>query len=84
MRNSYTGGGTKMHSAVETSGKSESPEITPRRLHLRGEFDILFSDKQASSEAKDSEVSPPISIQNLYNTQPPNRFDLPKNSRFCG
>lgn len=84
MRNSYAGGGTKMHSTVETPAKIESPGITPQRLHLRGEFDIPFSDKQASSKAKDSEVSPPISSQNLYNTQPPNRFDLPKNATFCG
>lgn len=84
MRNSYTGGGAKMHSTVETSAKIKSPEVSPRCHRLRGEFDIPFSDKQASSKAKDSEVSPPISIQNLYNTQTPNHFDLPKNSTFCG
>lgn len=73
-----------MHSTVETSAKIKSPEITHRCLHLRGEFDIPFSDKQASSKAKDSEVSPPISVLNLYNMQPPNRFDLPKNSTLYG
>lgn len=70
MRNSYTGGGTKMHSTVETSAKIRSPEISPWYLHLREKFDLLFSDKQASSKTKDSEMSPPISIQNLYDMQP--------------
>lgn len=73
-----------MHSTVETSAKIKSPEISPWCLRLRGEFDLPFSDKQASSKAKDSEVSPPISIQNLYNMQPPNHFDLSKNSVFYG